>query len=1431
MRGSRIFLTVLAALCLALSCAQGRAGDAPKAPFENAVDAANLDPLAFTEWVDGAEKTISEKRGPAHVIWTKTSQIEWSGLRYGDSKTPGDRHLRIGLKTATPVGSIAVRAGGRVSVLKPDALYPGDLKNESLWIPAERIGKNNEICSTEVGEDEFGVWVLPPGTTTRAIRFSHTAQASDPHYNCYLGGLYLLTERVANVAPQAIAVTASRNEAAAKLNDGSNNNTWGAWDNGKDGRDAEISKENPESIILVWPREVTLRGLNALWAGFGAAEIQSYSGGADKHPRDSSDADWQTITSADKLQNFYPIGFGVNWIDFGKNVTTRAVRLRVTQVTKESHPHMNGNTKKGKRIWLGELQAFQTLGDAELKTAILPPAANDSHPPIPIKFTLKEPGYVTLVLDDPSGKRVRNLVSETPFPAGENTAWWDGMDDLLRDKEAAAHGIYHIPSQFVQPGTYKVRGLTRKALELHYEFSGYMSGNPPWPTPDHTGGWLTNHTPASSAMFVPAARAPNGKSLVYLGSYVAEGGDGLAWVDLDGHKQGGKGWIGGNWTGAPYLAFDAGPKAVESVNIYVGSAWEGELRLTAVSSKGEKPVVKFKFDGGKEASALNGIAIRNALLVSSLPKQKQLLFVDAKGEKILGTAPIDDPRGVAFDIDGSLLVLAGKQLQRYAAPAMVQPIMLGTPKVVIADGLEDPQHVTTDTTGNLFISDRGNSHQVKVFSPEGKFLRAIGNAGAPKAGPYDVNHMNNPNGITIDEKNQLWVAETDFQPKRVSVWTLDGKLLRAWYGPAEYGGGGKLDPQEKSRFYFHGMEFKLDWVKGTSTLTNVLYRPTAQDLQLPGGHDAGQPEAPFYANGKRYFSNCYNSNPTNGASIATLWIEVNGIAVPCAAMGRANDWDVLKGDAFKPNWPAGLNLKGDMWKNQAFFMWSDVNGDGQMQPEEVTFSIKNCGGITVMPDLSFVAARLNTAAMRFAPKKFTDKGIPVYEMASGEVLLEGAQGPTSSGGDQALVADNGWTVVTVGPKPFAPQSMGGAFKGEAKWSYPSPWPGLHASHESAAPDHPGEVIGTTRLLGGFVTPKNSDAGPLWAINGNQGNMYLFSTDGLFISTLFKDVRQGRLWAMPVAERNMNVSELTLHDENFWPSITQTSDGMIYLVDGANTAIVRVDNLESIARLPESEITISADDLAKAQSYFVDREAERQKKQGQGVLKVTLRNDAPNVDGKVDDWKDAAWVDIDKSGVAAYFNSNSKPHDVTGAVAISGGKLFVAYRTNDDKLLQNSGETPNAPFKNGGGLDIMIGANPKADPKRGQPVEGDMRLLVTKVKNKTLALLYRAVVPGTKDPVPFSSPWRTIKIDKVDDVSADVQLAGVDGNYELSIPLEKLGLKAEAGQSIRGDLGILRGEGGQTLQRVYWANKATGITADVPSEAELTPKLWGTWEIK
>ena len=1428
-------------------------------PQAGTLKAEDLDPAAFGSWMNDKPQEIDlAKDGPKAAIWTRNSRPELRGVTFGDTSVPGPRHLRIGFKAPVHVGSVIVRGGGLLSVLRENAAYPGDPARDSDWTPAERIS-NGQVTHAEADRDEIVVWTLPPGTNTRALRFTHVAAPADPKYAGWLGAALVLPDRVTNIAPQAMIVASERDEAAGKIID-SKDDTWKAWDNGKDGGSHLVSSEQPETITLIWSKDVTLQGLETLWTGFGAADVQTFVGTPTQHPRDA-DAPWKAIKSFSGLESGYPLPFWPNSLDFGSTVTTRAVRLRMTEVAKEAHPHLKGRTADGKRVWLGELLALYPLGDAKLATAILPAIKDESHPPIPIHFTLAQPSYVTLVIEDAEGKRVRNLVSETRFPAGENTAWWDGTDDTGRDRDAAKHGLYHIPGEPVAPGSYRVRGLFRKELELRYEFSVYNPGNPPWETADKSGGWLTNHTPPQATVFVPGDKSPTGQPMVYLGSAVSEGGAGLAWVDLEGHKIGGRGWIGGNWTAAPFLARDAGAKALPDIFAYVGATWtastdnrdktHGELRLTGLTAQQDKAVLKYPFsaaspeegheDDNSWINQLGGIAVHDGTIVASMRKLGKLLLVDARGGKVIGEIPLTSPRGLEFDSQGRLLVLSETKLLRLALnPAA--PGALLKPEIVVSAGLLDPQGITCDAQGQIYVSDRGESNQVKVFSPAGKLVRTIGHAGPPKTGLYDPEHMNRPQGLAIDSKQQLWVAENDFQPKRVSIWTLDGKLIRSFYGPGRYGGGGTLDPRDKTRFYYDGIEFKLDWKTGTSEPKAIIYREGIDDLKTQ--FRAGPPETPIYFKDRQYLTNCYNSSPTSGHPLATIWELRNNVAVPVSSMGRANDWELLKEDGFRERWPAGLDPKGDRSKNSALFTWSDLNGDGRVQPGEVTIIKASTGGVTVMPDLSFIIARVDDRAVRYAPNHFTDKGVPVFDIAAGETLASGSQNPASSGGDQALVHPDGWTLLTTAPQPLAKEGFGGLKNNTPLWSYPSVWPGLHASHEAAVPDRPGEVIGSTRLLGGFITlaaPGEKDHEVLWCINGNMGDAYLFTADGLFVSQLFQDSRTGKPWTMPMAERGTLLNDLTLHDENFFPTISQTSDGKVYLCNGSRMSLVRIDGLDSIHRLPTAELKVTPANLQAAAAWRVQAEQERQRARGTGTLTVAIRKIAPVVDGKLDDWTNADWAVIDRRGTAANFNSDSKPYDITAAVAISGDRLFAAFRTQDPELLKNSGETPNAPFKTGGCLDLMFGLNSAADAKRTKPVAGDERLLITQFKGQTHALLYLAVVPGTKDPVPFSSPWRTITLDRVDDVSAQVQLAmTVEKDdkgkpkaafYEISIPLTALGLTAAEGQSIKGDIGILRGNGFQTLQRVYWNNKATGITADVPSEAELTPALWGKWVFK
>jgi hypothetical protein len=1422
--------------------------------FATPLTASAVDNASLAEWVDGAERPFANGAALRQLLWTQTPPSSGGPLLYGAGSQPGVRHLRIGFTAPEQIGSVLVRGGDQLSVLRAGASYPGNMADDAQWIPAQRLVKGQPSADA-VDINGYALWILPAGTTTRALRFTHTAAATDATYTGSLGGVYLLSPRLANLAPLA-SVSVSANTKAASLLVDEQYNGWLAWDNGPAFGHA-VTPATPETILLTWPKPVALSGLAALWAGFNGADVQVLAGTDNGDPQSAPESAWHAISPANapagtqswSLRNQYPRYLGVDWFDFGKTVTTRAVRIKITQVTDESrHPHLVGKTKSGNRVWLGELMALSPIGPGALQAVALPMSTDAApKPPIPVHFKLDVPGYVSLVIEDAKGNRVRNLISDTWFEAGANTVWWDGTDDLGRNRDAAAHGVYLIPTHFVAPGSYRVRGLVHGAVDLHYEFSVYNSGNPPWETLDGKGGWLTNHTPPSSALFVPAEKAPGGKPLVYLGSYVSEGGAGLAWVDLDGYKQGGRGWIGGNWTAAPFLARDAGSHADASTYAYVGAAWSedakkqskpiGVIRLTALTASGDKTALNYDFDPGDKldhdangkpiwTNQMGGLAVQNNLTVVSLMRLGQLLFSDASTGKLIGLAPVDNPRGIAFDSQGRLLVLSGQKLLRYAVQP--QSALLANPSPLVTQGLEDPVGIAIDGQGNLYVSDRGASNQIKVFSPEGRFLHAIGRAGPLAAGPYDAMHMNSPRGIAIDSNQHLWVTEEDFQPKRVSLWTLDGKLLKAFYGPGEYGGGGSIDPRDKTKFYYHAMEFKLDWTSGTNSLASVLYRADKDPLQLPY---TSTPGTAFYTNGHRYFTNTYLGYSTNGVGVAVVYLDRGGVIRPVAAFGKANDWSLLRADPIRGLWPQGTDPVSRDPDKTALFTWSDTNGNGQLDADEVSF-VKGLPIAVTMstdtahPSLDMYVSDFEGKALRFPPVKVSADGVPIYDLNHSEVIADGAQRPSSDGGGQLLVEPQE-TVSTTALLPFAQDGVGGVDASNHRWSYPSLWPGLHASHSAPVPNQPGELIGTTRLLGGFVHPRGGESESIWGINGNSGDIYLFTGDGLYLTQLFQDTRKGAPWSMPQAIRGMVLNNVSLHDENFFPTLNQTPDGNIYVVDGSRTSIVRVDGLDSVKRIPAAPLEITQQNLDAAQAFINQRELQRQLSTGPQTLKVSIiKSTPPALKDLAASLSAANWATIDsritKVGWA------DKPDVVDAAIMVGGGRLYAAYRTSDPNLLQNAGTIANAPFKTGGALDMMIGASASADPKRAKPIAGDVRLLVYLVNGKPRATLYRAVVPGTATPVPFSSPVRTITIDKVEDVSDVVELSAVDGIYAFSIPLETLGLKPEAGQMIRADIGILRGSGVQTLQRVYWSNKATGITADVPSEAELTPNLWGDW---
>ena len=236
--------------CVVLSAAIGHGAE----PLATAITAQSLDPQSYAEWVDGAERAIRpqeerDRRGtPLWVVGTREGVAGYNGIEYGRSKTAGPRHLRIGFRTPVGVGSVLACGGGRVSVLRPEAVWPGDLGDDRQWIDAQRLASDATVGSAEAGRTDYAVWTLPQVVSTRAIRFTHVAADVDRDYAGFLGGVYVFPERMANLGPQAIAAAGSNDKEAHRVVNQQTDGVWQAWSNlpDKEGQRAgPVSAESP----------------------------------------------------------------------------------------------------------------------------------------------------------------------------------------------------------------------------------------------------------------------------------------------------------------------------------------------------------------------------------------------------------------------------------------------------------------------------------------------------------------------------------------------------------------------------------------------------------------------------------------------------------------------------------------------------------------------------------------------------------------------------------------------------------------------------------------------------------------------------------------------------------------------------------------------------------------------------------------------------------------------------------------------------------------------------------------------------------------------------------------------------------------------------------------------------------------------------------
>ncbi len=1334
----------------------------------------------------------------------------WSTEKVGEG---GEAHFIVALKQPMPVGTVLAYGKWRVSYLRPNA--EADSAKEANWSEAAYPGSEAH---------ELRVVPLPPGVATKAIRLSGAMSPdSSGRFGADLVFATTLAGRFANVAPLAelsvsssgprshgFAPDAQLNDPAVLLNGAVGHSNWSSGE-----RKEPLSPERPEWIVLDWGTARKLRGcavfIGAHQPGFAEMLVQRFTGTG--RPDGTANDAWEAVGKLATRKPWRPPRFWEAWCDFGRDVESRALRfLAVAGTAKELAA--GGEGADPTVVSIGEIVVFEDLADRPaperlVKQSTIPEGV------VPIAFEMPQGGLATVQILDEKGNVIENLVSGEVFPKGQHTAWWDlrTLEDYWPPYERP-NFYFHEPSpdavKIAPPGTYRWRGLWHPPLSLHYLFSYFplKKHGLAWITADGTGGWLADHVP-------PQTLVRTGDTM-WVGTF-CEAGHALLEADLDMKKLWGSGRI---WLACPrvlaadgdfiYYVEQGGWVKDKIVMIQVNRKTKASRRLLGRDlAKGEKADIQGLAVAGDRAWLAD--RVKNVVLLLDLSKNLAARpagfdwkiawkLLDQEQMTVVKEIPLEKPGRIrAYDaehlaaVSGSRVVLINRQT------GDVKPVVTG---------LTNPLGLGVDDAGSFYVGEMDPVHQVKVFSRDGKPLRTIGKPGKHRVGAFDPDNLESPSGVEVDAKGNVWVCEFSEEVKRTSVWDKAGRCIAQVIGPPMYGGGGEIDPADENHFSYHGKEFRRDPKTGEIRLTHLMWRGDDTRYDVFGSY----PSYPFRRESRTLFSRksqlFFSSwqGWANGSN-TTLWVYDRDHARPVGALGTVPDW--LRGRFGVP-------------KEQAIFAWTDANGDGKVQREELRTGkimlgekVADRAGATwqFRMNESFEVALSDghygvAGDAFFRVERLTKEGYPVWRLPTAFHTFEGKHAA------DAVFTDREGNAISLDQyvTSMAPD-------GRIRWRYKNLWPGLHAGHDTGAlGSEPGVVIAPTRFFGSAWV--NKEVGEVICLNSNLGATYLFTADGLYIDRVFRDVRRGLSWQTNAPPSDALMSQLSLGDEHFGGTFQKVrcADGSYnfrYVVGQPHCSVVELRGLDGIRRIAGGELTVTKEQFLEAERLRQQRAYAVAQPRRETIRR--LKN--ITVDGKGDDWPKQRFGE----GFALGFDD---------------AKLYVLFEGKDDRaVFQNAAKPDNflEVFKTGDVVDVMLETRGGLDPKRSDAAEGDIRLSFAMLGGKPAAILYDYVVPGTPTEarLPFSSPWRTLYIDRAA-ILAEAKIAierkGDRYVLEAAVPLAAIHLDPSKTPTIRGDVGRVLSDqtGTRSVDRIYWANQNTKIMSDVPSEARLQPNLWGTF---
>ena len=412
-------------------------------------------------------------------------------------------------------------------------------------------------------------------------------------------------------------------------------------------------------------------------------------------------------------------------------------------------------------------------------------------------------------------------------------------------------------------------------------------------------------------------------------------------------------------------------------------------------------------------------------------------------------------------------------------------------------------------------------------------------------------------------------------------------------------------------------------------------------------------------------------------------------------------------------------------------------------------------------------------------------------------------------------AENRKLVVCEGEQTFRCHDL---TDGRLLWSYPNPFYQVHGSHK-APPPEPGLIRGAYGLVG---TARLPELGTIWCINTNVGEWHLLTESGFYLSRLFQgDLMQQQFPATAAPGADLTNAPSGSGGEDFGGSMVQTPDGRIYLEAGKTAAWnTEVTGFDKIRKIGSGSVQLTADDLPLARAQH-----DEQLQSAAGTKLVEIHPMSPKFTGE---------PAHDFTGVQPLRYKKQEALAARTWVAWDERSLYLAWEVGDPTPWVNGAPEPAQMYVSGDTVDFQFGADPKANPKRGEATAGDFRISIGNFHGQPTAVLYRKV-SDEKKPRAFTSG-----------VIAHYEMAYVDvlagrtfsvprrertaKSYvvEAEIPWDSLHFHPEPNVEYRGDFGVTHGDpaGTRTRLRTHWNNQETALVDDAVFELQMVPRNWG-----